>query len=448
MKRKVIAALASTFALTIGAGTAWAGSGQFQAVGQSANTQQGAGSSATGTQNAVNGNAPVSIAGGNISGGTSSANQAASNAATSSATNASATLQAAHVSQTGGSSSCKAGCGGSGQFQAVGQSANTHQDANSNANANQNAVNANAPVSIAGGNISGGSSSANQNASNAATSSATNASLTGQAAGVSQTGGGSSCLAGCGGSGQFQAVGQWANTEQNAHSGAKSDQNAVNANVPVSIAGGNISGGTSSANQAASNTATSSSTNASLTGQLAHVSQTGGGASCLAGCGGGGQFQAVGQWANTEQNAHSYANGNQNAVNANVPVSIAGGNISGGTSSANQAASNAATSSALNASGTLQGAAVSQTGGKSSCLLGCGGSGQFQAVGQWANTEQTAHSAANAYQNAVNGNAPVSIAGGNISGGSSSANQAASNAANSWAKNLSLTIQLASVSQA
>jgi hypothetical protein len=450
MRRTVIAVIASACALGIGAGTAMAGgsgNGQFQVAGQAANTQQSAGSYANAGQNAVNSNAPVSIAGGNITGGSSSANQAATNGAQSTAENTSTTAQIAHVSQTGGASGCKYGCGGSGQFQAVGQAANTHQSAHSGASGNQNAVNGNAPVSIAGGNITGGSSSANQTATNGASSSAGNTSTTGQAAGVAQTGGASSCFAGCGGSGQFQAVGQWANTEQNASSGAHADQNAVNANVPVSIAGGNITGGSSSANQTATNGASSSAGNTSTTDQLAGVTQTGGASGCRAGCGGSGQFQAVGQWANTEQSAHSYANANQNAVNANVPVSIAGGNITGGSSSANQTATNGATSSADNQSGTLQGALVAQTGGASGCYAGCGGSGQFQAFGQWANTTQNAHSYANAYQNAVNANVPVSIAGGNIYGGTSSANQWATNSSGSTAGNSSMTGQLAYISQ-
>jgi hypothetical protein len=47
----------------------------------------------------------------------------------------------------------------------------------------------------------------------------------------------------------------------------------VNANVPVSIASGNITGGSSSANQIATNAPNSSASNASLTGQLAWISQ-------------------------------------------------------------------------------------------------------------------------------------------------------------------------------
>jgi len=122
----------------------------------------------------------VNVAGGNITSGPSAANQTATNGAASSATNNAATYQLAHADQTGGGSSCKYGCGGAGQYQLVFQGAATLQYANSNATANQNAVNSNAPVSTAGGNIASGPSAANQTATNGAISSAYNAALTGQ----------------------------------------------------------------------------------------------------------------------------------------------------------------------------------------------------------------------------------------------------------------------------
>ncbi|HET9213845.1 MAG TPA: hypothetical protein VFN93_03755, partial [Gaiellaceae bacterium] len=84
--------------------------------------------------------------------------------------------------------------------------------------------------------------------------------------------------------------------------------------------------------------------------------------SCSLGCGGAGQFQAVGQNALTFQNAKADADAKQNAVNANVPVTIAGGSVFGGSSSANQTASNAAGSLSFNLAKTLQQAFATQVG--------------------------------------------------------------------------------------
>ncbi len=363
MKTTYVALIATILALALGAGSAWAqASGQAQKVGQNAVTAQNAKADADAKQNAVNANAPVTIAGGNVYGGSSSANQTASNAAKALAGNAAATKQTANATQVGGSSSCKAGCGGAGQFQAVGQNAVTKQNAKADADAKQNAVNGNSPVTIAGKNVFGGSSSANQNASNKAAAAAGNLALTSQTANATQVGGSSSCKAGCGGDGQFQAVGQNAVTKQNAKADADAKQNAVNANVPVTIAGGSVFGGSSSANQNASNTAAAAAGNLALTSQTANATQVGGSSSCSFGCGGAGQFQAVGQNALTFQNAKADADAKQNAVNANVPVTIAGGSVFGGSSSANQTAWNAAGSLSFNLAGTLQQAFATQVG--------------------------------------------------------------------------------------
>ena len=70
--------------------------------------------------------------------------------------------------------------------------------------------------------------------------------------------GGSPGNAGSGGSGQAQIAGQAAATLQAALSAAHAQQNAVNGNSPVGIAGGALSGGSNSANQGATNGATSS----------------------------------------------------------------------------------------------------------------------------------------------------------------------------------------------
>ncbi len=155
----------------------------------------------------------------------------------------------------------------------------------------------------------------------------------------------------------------------------------------------------------------------------------------------------MGQHAATLQNAYSNANANQNAINGNAPVTIAGGNVTGGSSSANQTAGNLALGAAVNGASTGQQATATQVGGGSSCLAGCGGSGQFQAVVQEALTWQNANANANATQNAVNGNAPVTIAGGNVTGGPSSANQTAGNIAGALSLNLGKTWQQATATQ-
>jgi hypothetical protein len=423
------------------------GAGQAQEVDQSALTKQDADATAKAPQDAVNANVPVSIAGGNVAGGSSSATQTADNSANADASNTSTTGQTANPTQTGGSASCLSGCGGAGQSQVVDQSALTKQNADADATAKQNAVNANVPVSIAGGNVSGGSSSATQTADNSADASANNTSNTNQTANPTQTGGSSSCLSGCGGSGQSQLVDQSALTKQNADADATAKQNTVNANVPVSIAGSDVVGGSSSATQTANNNADATASNNSSTDQTANPKQTGGSSSCFSGCGGNGQEQNVIQASKTKQDADADAKAKQNAVNANVPVGIAGYDVVGGSSSATQTATNGATSDASNTSTTDQTAKPTQTGGSSSCFSGCGGNGQEQNVFQVGLTKQDADATSVAKQNAVNANTPVGIAGGNVFGGSSSATQTANNNADASGTNSSETNQTADPTQ-
>ena len=147
------------------------------------------------------------------------------------------------------------------------------------------------------------------------------------------------------------------------------------------------------------------------------------------------------QSAETVQVAESQANANQNAVNANVPVNVAGGDIWGGNDSANQNASNSAESEAGNVASTEQSNSQSQSDPPSGCVIGCGGNGQAQISVQSAETVQVAESQANACQNAVNANVPVNVAGWDIWGGNDSANQNASNSAWSAAGNVASTSQ-------
>jgi len=431
------------------------GSGGFQAGAQSASTNQAALGAAASYQNAVNANVPVSIAGGNVTSGPSSAGQTATSSATTDVSNKAKTDQDQHLNQNiGGNSGCYAGCGGAGGFQAGVQNADTNQLAAGAAVSNQNAVNANVPVSIAGGNVNSGPSSASQNASSSASTDVSNKAKTDQDQSLHQNIGGGSCKLGCGGAGGFQAGIQDAQTNQLAVGIAKSDQNAVNANVPVSIAGGNVSSGPSSATQTATSNASADVSNKAKTDQDQSLHQNIGdrwcgceprdrSAECVAGCGGAGGFQLGVQKADTNQVAAGAAFSDQNAVNSNTPVSIAGGDISSGPSSASQRATSNASADVSNKAKTDQDQHLSQNIGGGSCLAGCGGAGGFQAGVQSAETNQWAAGAAFSNQNAVNANAPSSTAGGNIYAGPSSANQWANSEAEGKASNDADTWQFA-----
>jgi hypothetical protein len=336
-------------------------------------------------------------------GAAAQSDQSAGNSASSTATNNSSTTQGAYQSQSS-NSSCSYGCGGSGQYQGLSQNASTEQDASSGAAANQEAINANVPVTIGYGNESG-DSSANQYLDNSASSEASNDASTTQRAGQQQSSD-SSCHVGCGGSGQAQELEQNAETVQKADSGAEANQRAINANVPVVIGYGNKSG-SSSADQQLSNDADSKATNKAATEQTAAQEQDSQ-SDCKYGCGGSGQAQKLGQNAETKQYADSWAEANQKAINANVPVVIGWHNDSGD-SSATQELDNSADSKAKNDAETTQKAAQSQK-AESEGKAGSGGAGQFQGLWQNAETKQKADSWAEANQAAENVNSPVTVA--------------------------------------
>src|SRR5262249_57232452 len=170
---------------------------------------------------------------------------------------------------TGGSSSCRSGCGGSGQSQNIDQSALTKQNADADAKGKQNVVNATVPVNIAGYDVNAGSSSADQTASNKADADASNKGNTDQTATATQTGGTSKCSSGCGGNGQEQNVSQSALTKQDADADAKAKQDAGKANVPVDIAGYGVVGGSSTAAQEGGNKADADASKRSNTNQEA-----------------------------------------------------------------------------------------------------------------------------------------------------------------------------------
>jgi hypothetical protein len=445
MKAKLLSVAVALVALAAAPAQAFGDSGApggFQAGLQSANTGQVAGGLAISHQNAVNANVPVSIAGGNVTSGPSSATQTATSDANADVSNKAKTDQDQTLDQNVGGSGCYAGCGGAGGFQAGIQDAQTQQTAIGIAKSDQNAVNANVPVSIAGGNVSSGPSSATQTADSNANADVSNKAKTDQDQTQTQNVGGGSCKAGCGGAGGFQAGIQKSDTQQAAIGIAKSDQNAVNANVPVSIAGGNVSSGPSSATQTASSNATTDVSNKAKTDQDQTLTQNIGGSSCYAGCGGAGGFQLGVQKAETNQWALGVAKSDQNAVNANVPVSIAGGDVRSGSSSATQTATSNANADVSNKAKTDQDQTLSQNiGGSHSCKAGCGGAGGFQLGVQKAETNQWALGVAKSDQNAVNGNAPVAIAGGNISSGPSSATQTATSSATTDVSNKAKTDQ-------
>src|SRR6266513_1360965 len=278
------------------------------------------------------------------------------------------------------------GGGGAGGLQAGVQSASTDQGAGAAAISKQDATNANTPTNVAGGNVTAGPSSANQLANSEAEAKATNDADTSQKQNQDQTVGGGSCSAGCGGAGAAQIGAQLSDTNQKADSLAVSDQNAVNANVPVNGAGGNVTSGPSSANQLANSEADAKASNDADTTQK-QTQNVDGSSSCQAGCGGAGAAQLGVQAANTQQDAGAAAISKQNAVNANVPVNIAGGNITSGPSSANQLANSQAEAKATNDAETTQKQDQTQNvGGSSSCKLGCGGAGGFQVGAQLADT--------------------------------------------------------------
>ena len=366
MKTKLITVIASVVALGLGSSPAWAGNGQFQAVGQKAITGQNANANANAGQNAVNANVPVTIAGGNVTGGTSSANQTAKNAGVAAAVNAANTSQQANATQIGGRQLVPRRLrrlrpvpgGRAGRCHAPerevrreGEPERRQRQRARDHRGRQRDRRLELGEPDGGQRSRCGRRQPGQHAADRRP--------------PPRSGGASSCLAGCGGSGQFQAIGQGAATLQNANANANANQNAVNANTPVTIAGGNVTGGPSSANQTALNGAGSLAANGSNTHAAGHGhADRRLAARASSAAVGPGQFQAVGQHAATLQNAYSNANANQNAINGNAPVTIAGGNVTGGPSSANQTAGNLALGAAVNGASTGQQATATQIGGR------------------------------------------------------------------------------------
>jgi hypothetical protein len=412
VKRHLIA-LVGALAVLLAFGSSAAQAQSVQGVGQTATTGQSASSSASSTQsNPTNSNISVRIF---SPGDAGSVAQSNTSAAGSAALNKAATTQAASQAQSGAGE------------QAVGQKAETGQSADSSATSEQTKpTNTNIDVRI---DSPGGGGSVDQSNTSTAGSIAGNKATTDQ--GVEQQQGGNAC--GCKGSGNgVQAVGQHAETGQEANSEATSTQDhPSNSNISVRIYSPGENG---DVNQSNDSTALSAAGNLAETTQAVSQTQAGG-------CGCGDHVQAVGQKAITGQLADSAASSTQKgASNSNLPVRI---KSPGGDGSVQQSNTSLALSAALNAAKTTQAVEQTQAGcgcrpGKKEGGHGSGGAG-VQAVGQWAETWQGADSSATSEQfHPVNKNAPVREKSG---GGGGSVEQSNNSLAGSLAANLAGTMQ-------
>ena len=312
------------------------GGGGEQAVGQEAWTGQEAKSNAESRQyKPSNSNISVRIG---SEGDDGDVEQSNTSLAGSAAGNKAATAQGVMQAQGGGDCKCghKSGAG----VQAVGQKAETGQKAESNARSIQEkASNANTPVRIGS---KGDNGSVTQENNSGALSFAGNAAKTDQVA-LQGQGGGCGCS-----SDLVQAVGQKAETGQWADSYATSYQKgAKNSNTPVRI---HSKGDDGDVEQSNNSLAKSGALNAAKTGQV--VDQRQGGRDCRCGHKSGAGVQAVGQWAETWQDAESGATSKQlYPSNSNGPVRV---KSEGGGGSVSQSNNSLAGSLALNLAGTLQ----------------------------------------------------------------------------------------------
>ncbi len=346
--------------------------GATQAAGQVAGSEQDADAEATTEQvKPSNENVSVRIGSPGANGDVEQTNAAGSAAA---AGNLNTTDQTAD--QQGGGD-CK--CGGSGE-QVAAQGAHNDQQADAEAKTEQiKPSNSNVTVRIGSPGSNGSVDQSNVADSIAA---AGNANATNQS--VEQDGG----------SGGVQAVGQEAKSEQDADADATTKQIAPsNENTSVRIGSPGADGDVTQTNVAESGAIAA---NGNWTDQSAEQAQDGG-----CGCHGGTGVQAVGQWADSEQDAEADATTIQGgASNSNTPVRIGSPGGSGDVTQANLAGSLAV---AGNANHTDQ--AVGQAGGG------------VQAVGQVAKNDQEADASATTKQwKPSNVNAPVAIGGGHDCG--------------------------------
>lgn len=427
MKRHLLAlALGVLVLLLVGAGTATAGLDPFQGTGQSAGSQQDAGSAAgTAQQGPTNQNTPIRVLSPGEAGSVEQSNDASSNAT---AGNANGTSQTADQSQAGGPG-----------VQAVGQSATNGQDALALAlTLQKDASNENMPVRVLDDGEDGSVSQSNEASSDA---------TAGNVNGTEQTAG--QDRAGAGGT---QIVGQAAGNEQDAAAlSATVQESPSNTNGPVGVLSSGDGGSVEQSNEATSN-ATAGNLNG--TTQTADQAQRGGPSPC--GCGSkspgapGSQptadicgcpvagAQIVGQSADNAQEAGAVAFTEQSgASNENISVRVLSPGNNGSVTQSNVASSNAA---AGNANGTHQTADQTQAGG--SCKCGAG----TQLIGQSASNAQAAAAfSATIQEKPSNSNIPIRVLSEGDDGDVTQSNVATSNAT---AANLNGTAQSANQSQA
>jgi hypothetical protein len=411
--RRVFLALAVAFLLLLyaGVGTAAANPPASQGLGQSAGSEQDAGSAAgTAQQEATNQNSPVGVLSPGDDGSVSQSNEASSDAT---AANLNGTEQSADQTQAGGSG-----------LQAIGQSASNDQDALAlGFTLQKGASNENAPVGVLSPGEAGSVSQSNDASSDA---SAGNANAAHQTAEQNQTDG--RC---CGGSGE-QVIGQSADSEQDAAAAAATVQEKPsNENVSVRVLSPGDDGDVTQANEASSNAEAG---NLNVTKQTAD--QTQGGDSCK--CGSGGD-QVIGQSAKNDQDAGALAATKQEKPsNQNISVRVLSPGDGGSVSQSNVASSNA---TAVNANLTGQTANQTQAGGDS-CKCGSGGD---QVIGQSAKNDQDAAAlAATKQEKPSNSNISVRVLSPGDDGDVTQTNEASSNA---HAGNLNVTKQEADQAQ-
>ena len=380
------------------AGQGSAGGSGTQAVGQTADNEQGAAAASKAEQSgAKNTNISVRVLSPGNDGTVSQSNSVGSSAA------------AGNSNQTGQN----AGQGGSGGTQAIGQDADSTQSAGALSVATQHgASNTNAPVRVLspgrGGDVS---------QSNSVDSSATAANTNGLEQDAGQAGRGGDCR--CAGGGT-QAIGQDADNEQTAVAlSAATQDGASNTNTPVRVGSWGNDGDVSQSNSVSS---TATALNANLTGQGAEQAQSGASGCCAAG-----GIQAIGQDAKSGQSAGAASAATQSGgrdkcgcpsggnVNTPVRVDSKGG---GGSVTQENAVNSSATAGNLNLTVQEAGQAESDGGQMYSAKpCGCSGGGT-QAIGQEAKSEQDATVLSAALQHgAKNENAPVRV--GSYGGGGS-----------------------------
>jgi hypothetical protein len=404
MRRRLLAFIAGAVLLpAVAAGSAAADDPLVQGAGQTASSQQTAGSSATSTQShPSNTNISVRI-GSEGNGGV--VTQTNGSSATSVAGNANSTNQQA-VQQ-----------GGAPGVAVAGQSATNGQTAESTANSTQDhPSNTNISVRIMS---PGDDGSVTQTNSSSALSAAGNKNTTTQSA--AQSGGG------------VQTAKQDAANKQSATSDASSKQDhPSNVNIPVRIFSDGNNGSVTQTNDSSAKSA------AGNKNETTQEAEQGSGSSkspvrdaCGGGCGdhGGPSVQDAEQSAHSDQSAHSTATSEQDhPSNVNIPVRIGSSGYDGAVKQTN---SSSAVSAAGNLNSTDQ--SVEQSAG------GSGSGSAVQYADQKAGNKQDAISNATSHQSgASNANYPVRI---KSDGGGGSVTQTNGSFAGSAAGNKNDTTQ-------